>query len=492
MGNTTLPIANGFYVSDSLPISGQRAINCYPNIPQSDTVTDANIFGTPGLNQLLTVSGIDSGRGRWEVAGIPFFVIGNKLYRLNRSIDGFDVETFTTDDLGTILGSGPVKMSDNGAELAIVAPGTEAYILDVTTDALTVLSGVANFNGPADSVVYIDGFFVFTKTDSDVFFNSNLDDGLTYSALDFSTADADPDNIIGQIVSGSRLYQLGTQTTQTFRNIARDPEPFQNVNGATYDKGLDAPFSLIKDSSTFVMVGSGERESPAIWKFTGNGYGKISTTAIDNLLAKLTDAEVSAITAWSYSEAGAFFIGFQFPDTCLVYDEANKRWHERQSRQGSETTTYRVAGMVEAYGRVLVDDVIDGRIGELDREVYKEYGGPLVRTIITKPFDNLGKETSIGEIEAVMETGVGVTGETVTIGGVETPANVDPQLRLSRSTNGGRTYGPELARGLGRSGDYNRRVIWRRWGDFSRSDVLQFEYSEPAKFVFIKLEADVD
>jgi hypothetical protein len=382
-------------------------------------------------------------------------------------------------------------MSDNGAELAIVAPGTEAYILNVSTDALTVLSGVANFNGPADSVEYINGFFTFTKTDTDSFFNSNVDDGLTYNALDITTVDADPDKLVGQVVSGSRVYMVGTETTQAYRQIARDPEPFEAVNGATYDKGSSSPFSIIKDSSSFVMVGAGKRETPAVWKFTGNGYQKISTTAIDNALSRLTDTEVAAVFAWTYSEAGAFFIGFQLPDTSFVYDEVNQRWHERQSRSNSKVTTYRVAGMTEAYGRILIGDNIDGRIGELNRDVYKEYGEPLIRTIITKPFDRLGRRVSIGEIEAVMETGVGVTGETVIINGKVTNANVDPQLRMSRSTDGGRTYGPEVARGLGRAGDYDRRVIWRRQGDFSRSEVLKFEYSEPAKFVFIKLEADV-
>jgi hypothetical protein len=430
------------------------------------------------------------------MAGIPYWVVGNKLHRLNRSIDADGNETFSTTDLGTIEGSGRVSMDDNGTQLCIVVPGGKAYIFTDSPDTLAEITD-ANFDGPADSVVFIDQFFQFTKTDGKKFFNSPLGDGrgtpsgTAYDALDFTTAESDPDPIQGAIKFNNRYYVMGTQTTEQFRNIGRSPAPFVRT-GAVFDKGLRAPFSLIKGQNTFVMIGAGENESPAVWAFNGNGYSKISTTAIDNRLRKLTDTELSNIFAWTYGEAGAFFVGFQLPETNLTYDFTAKRWGERQSIdvKGNDIA-YRVASMVTAYGRILVGDTQDGRIGEVDKETSKEYGGFIKRTLITKPFDNFGENVSVAMLEAVMETGVGQNNQTITSIGQTLDVDEDPQLRLSWSDNGGRTFTDELRRGLGKVGDYERRAMWRRLGDFNRSRVIKFEMSDPVRSVFIKLEADL-
>ena len=162
MPKQQLPIANGFYVSDSLPISAQRCVNLYPNVPQTQTIAPDNLFYTPGLNQLVSVSDVKVCRGAHVIAGVPYFVIGQTLYRLNRSVSG-DVETFTTDSLGTIVGVDRVSMADNGTELCIVAPPDSAttgksYIFTTDPDTLTEITD-ANFDGPAETVSYVDGFF---------------------------------------------------------------------------------------------------------------------------------------------------------------------------------------------------------------------------------------------------------------------------------------------------------------------------------------------
>ena len=54
MAITVLPIANGFYESDSLPISAQECVNWYPNIVQAPALAQETLFGTPGITQLAT------------------------------------------------------------------------------------------------------------------------------------------------------------------------------------------------------------------------------------------------------------------------------------------------------------------------------------------------------------------------------------------------------------------------------------------------------
>ena len=48
----------------------------------------------------------------------------------------------------------------------------------------------------SDTVVFKDGYYVFTASDGSVFFNSALNDPLTYDPLDFGTAEINPDRTV--------------------------------------------------------------------------------------------------------------------------------------------------------------------------------------------------------------------------------------------------------------------------------------------------------
>lgn len=502
MGNVVLPIANGFYVSDSLPISAQRCVNWQPNVVQTSSITDANLFVTPGLIELAKVSDIKSCRGAHVMNEIPYFVIGQNLYRLNRVVvDG--VDTFTTDDLGTIDGVERVTIADNGLEMCIVAKPDaltvgRSYIFTDDPDTLTQITDI-NFDGPAGSVVYIDGFFNFIRTDGKKFFNSPLASGLgPYDPLDFSTASADPDQIRVQAIFKNQLYIIGSETIEIFRNIGRSPAPFQRIQGAVNDLGIFAVQSIQLFSDALIFVGGSVNQSPAIWVVVGAGKKKISTISIDNELSKLTSDQVSRVFSWTYAESGAFFYGLTLPNTTFVYDSINQRWHERQTITAGDPARYRVSHMVTAYGRILVGDLEDGRIGQLQEGTYTEYDDLVRRFVTSQPFDNSGKPLFVGSIEAVCEAGVGLTSNaSVNINdellGLSSAveAGIDPLITLAWSDDGGRNFIGFRSRSMGKKGEFKRRQIWRKLGRFPRSRVLLFEVTSPTKATLIKVEADV-
>lgn len=503
MPSTTIPIANGFYVSDSLPISSQRCVNWIPNIPQTSTITDANLFSTPGLNQILSVSDIDKCRGAHVMAETPYFVIGNTLYRLNRSVAGDGTETYTTSMLGTILGSDRVTMADNGTELCICAkPDSlttgKSYIFTESPDTLTEITD-ANFDGPAESVLYVDGLFVFTKADGKKFFNSPISSGLgPYDALDFSTASADPDQIRAQAVYSNQLYIFGSETIEIFKNTGRSPAPFQRIQGAVIQLGIFSPMSIQLFADSLVFIGGSANESPSVWSVSGSRKQKISTTAIDNELSALTTAELDNVYSWKYGESGSYFYGFTTPSTTFVYDSSTNRWHERQSSIANGLEAYRVSHMVTAYGKILVGDSFDGRIGCLQKGLYTEYGDLVKSFMTTQPFDNSGDPIFIPMIEAVCESGVGLTSDITVYSGVDPDGNrievtggADPKVTLAWSKDGGRTFEGWLNRSLGKKGEYKLRQQWRKLGRFPRSIVLLIEMASPTKKVLIKAEATI-
>ena len=54
-----LPITNGLYVSPSLPLSAQECLNWYPNISEAPALSAENLYGTPGLVQLVSSGTIE-------------------------------------------------------------------------------------------------------------------------------------------------------------------------------------------------------------------------------------------------------------------------------------------------------------------------------------------------------------------------------------------------------------------------------------------------
>lgn len=482
MPRTELPIANGFYESRSLPLSAQQCINAYPVPTQVSGLSSVALFGTPGLRQLTTSGTLNEiNRGAHVKAGIPYFVNGNTLYRVNRSVNN-NIETFDLTSLGTVSGVGRVSMSDNGTQLLILVPGGDAYIYneDDATPFQQITDPDFTANGNPQHVVYIDGYFVLT-TDSKKFIVSALNNGLSYNALDFGTAEADPDDIVAPIVHRNQLFIAGSETIEVFQNIGGSGFPFQRVEGFVMPTGLFAQFSIVEFAGTFGFIGGGVDESPSIYAFTGSDVKPISTDAIDSILQDFTTEQIQQAFAWSYSQAGARFAAFTFPNITLVYDAVSKVWHERSSRITDTTTSdtrFRVNSLVTAFNKILVGDFIDGRIGELSLDIFSEYGENILRTVSTTPFSNVGDRVLFPLIELTMESGVGDAGTD------------NPLIRMSRSKDG-KTYTGERSRAVGKIGEYNKRQIWRRNGRAARFEVFRFRFSDMVKFVIIKLEADI-
>lgn len=475
-----IPIATGFYEDESRPIASQQCINWVPVVPETNALSGAQLKGTEGLT-LFATNGSNNNRGAHVMNSIAFFVNGNSLFRVNS--DG------TSNDLGTISGIGRVSMADNGTQLCIVVPGSTGYIFTESPDTLTEITDPDFFSlGPSNQVEYKDSFFIHIA--SDKFFISALNDGLVYGALDFGTAEVDPDDNTAVHVNRNILYIGGNETIEPFQNIGGAGFPFQRIQGGVIQKGIKAKFSVVDYDNSFVFLGGGTNEQPAIWRFTGSSAVKISTQAIDNVIGNETDAALEAVFATTHAVDGRYFVCFHFSTTTFCYDATASAslqkpvWHERQSRdpQGS-ANRWRAVSVIKAYGRILVGDRFSGRVGVLDKDATTEYGTLIDRDVTTGPLQNNGLSFFISKIEATTQSGVGNTID----------PGQDPLITLSISKDGGNTFGNEKARSLGKKGEYNRRQIWRKTGGrIPRFAMIKLSVSDPVTPVIIKLEANIE
>lgn len=474
-----IPLANGFYVSESKPISNQECVNLYPITQQVKSLNQENLLGTPGIRGITTTGLLEQkNRGSIIKNNIPYFINGETLYNVIRTIDLEGVESFTTNALGTVEGTKRVSLATNGTQLFILVPGEKGYIYN--EDDITPFQEITDLDfrasGNPTFVVFIDSYFICT-TDQNKIINSSINDGLSWDALDFASVESDPDAVVAPIVLNNQLWVTGTITTEGFQAIKQTGVPgfpFQR-NNVFLDKGCSSPHSLTKANQSYFMIGRGQDEKPAVWQFINSQYKKISNIAIDNVLQSYSATELEEAFSVYYGEKGQFFVCFVLPTTCIVYDLFTGKWHERKSRIDEETTRWRVNSLVTAYDRLLVGDAIDGQIGELNKDIYTEYDSEIIRTFSLEPFANMDG-FSVPYLEITMESGVG---------NEDAP---DPQVSLSISRDG-KVFGPPKNRGIGKAGEFNRRIVWRRNGRVKRFSVMKFRVSDPVKIVFIKLEA---
>lgn len=473
-----LPIANGSYKSDSLPISAQECVNWYPNIPQSAALSEETLFGTPGLSQELTTSALSTNlnRGSVTVSGVPYFINGTTLY----SVDSSNNAT----NEGTIAGTARCSIAHNGTKILINVPGGNGYEFDTSTSTLTQITD-ADFtttNGAPQHVLWIDGYFIAT-TDEKKFIISALNDPTTWNGTEFGSAEVDPDAAVAPQSLNNRLLIFGTYTAEEFANTGGNDFPWQRT-GTSIETGCSSPYSLTKARSSLFWMGGSENETPAIWRWGGSGEPeKVSTTAIDQVIERLTTAELAQVFAYSYSQKGAYFVCFALPETCLVFDLVTQRWHERKSfvtyPNGSNATVrYRVNSVCSAYGKLLVGDSQDGRIGSMDIDIYDEYGEEIIRTVATQPFQNNMASFFVPTVELTMESGVGNSDTT------------DPQVSLSRSMDG-KTWTTPRQRSIGKIGEYGTRQIWTKNGRARRLEIFKFTMSGKVKPVIIQLTANI-
>lgn len=482
VGRLALPFTNGFYRTRSRQFSVQDCINWYPIYAENQALSPSSLVPTPGAVEAFPSTGGGPGRGAWLMNGKPYFVAGNKLLRIDRTIDVNNNENLDLVEIGEILGTTSVRMASNKNQLVVVVPGEYAYIY--TEGGSLELISDPDFDGPVDDVVSLDSVFVFCKTGTNKIFHSLLNQGESYGALDFTLVNQ-VSFVRGLIAYRNQLYAMGDNAIVSYVNVGGLEFLFQAIPNAVIDSGLAAVHAKANSRGAFVYLGGGMNEDLGLWIYAGGAPQKISSDAIDGVLKNATPEDISRAYLLQYSQNGAEFIVLTIGGQTFTYDFAasliagQKIWAERNSRipvdTGHTSAQWRVRTLTQAYNRLFVTDIVDDRIGQLSDDTYTEYGYQIRRQVTTQPFLNMGARTRVISIEAYMDTG----------------NDEDDEVALSWSDDGGYTWSQPLHRKLGAVGEYGRRIIWDRLGSAPNARVLRFTYNGSSPCAFNKLMANV-
>lgn len=441
-------------------------INVYASPQQPDAKARLPAFQTPGLRVLANVAA-NGCRGLHVMGTDCFAVIGANVWRFTITGASFN--------LGPIPNGGQVSLDSNGEKLCIVIPETtEGFVVDRSTGSITKITD-ADFLG-ATSVCVIDGYYIFTRPNSTQFFLSAINDPLTFNALDFASAEGQADNLVTVLRAGRDLWLLGDATVEIWSNVGATDFPFLRISGGFISRGCSAQFSAVTRLGGPIWLGNDR----SVYTAQGVIPQKISTEAIDqaiNGFARVDDA----IGSIEEIDGRAFYI--------LTFPSAEQTWAFDLTAQGaphereSEGLNYwRAIRHVKFAGGTVAGDAVNGNLWLIDPTYGFEGTAQIIRTMVGTCFHSENKRLFFSRFSAEFETG----------NGLNSGQGSDPVVWLSWSDDDAHTFGSDAIAGVGKIGDYRKRVEWRRLGS-GRGRVFRLQWSDPIYTTLsaVNVEAEV-
>jgi hypothetical protein len=202
------------------------------------------------------------------MSGVRYSVNGTSLY---------NVETEAS--LGTIAGSGLVSMADDGVQLVIVN-GAQGYVYTVSGGLVEITD--PDFPG-ATSVDYLDSYFLFSEPNSGIFFISAINDATDLDALDFASAESNPDHLKRVFVDHREVALFGSETVEYWSNTGNADFPFERIAGAINEKGLRGVFTVTRTDNSIYWV---DRDGVVRRQDAGYSPLRISTHAVEESLGR--------------------------------------------------------------------------------------------------------------------------------------------------------------------------------------------------------------
>jgi hypothetical protein len=535
------PILGSAYTARSVNAADNRMVNLFPEVVPEGGKQPAFLQRAPGL-ALRTTVGTGPIRGLWEHASYLYVVSGNTFYKVSSS--------YVVTAKGTVAGTGPVSMADNGTQIMIAADPT-GYIYNTSTD---VFAQITDGDFPGASVVdYLDGYFVFIEPNSQRIWVTALLDGTSVDPLDFVSAEGDPDDVISMIVDHREVWLFGRNSTEVWYNAGLSDFPLVRIQGAFNELGCAARYSTAKMNNQVYWLGKDSRGQGIVYVANGYQGQRISTHAVEWQIQQY--GNMSDAIGFTYQQDGHSFYVLVFPSVgkTWVYDASTGAWHERAGWD-DQWTRYRPQAQVFYNNENLAGDYENGNIYALDLNNYA-YNGEVQRWLrswraLPTGQNNL-RRTAQHSLQLDCETGVGLTGQAayaaqdlaaedgalliaeyvqndlVTESGdtlvtepsdapdviVDTPTpayatslpvyltttatsatiGYDPEVMLRWSDDGGHTWSNEHWRSMGKIGAFGYRTIWRRLGMTMkiRDRVYEVSGTDPVKIAIMGAELQV-
>ena len=302
----------------SATVTAQGHVNLYAEIQQDVDKARLVFYGTPGTT-LRTSFGDTPVRG-WIAVGDLFYAVHRgTLYSVNNAGTKTSRGTLNTT-------TGRVSMAYDGAVILIV-DGTNGYTYTIASTTFAQISD-GDFPNGANTCDWLDGQFIVDDGSGDQFFISP--DGTNWDALDFATAESQPDGIVRVFSDNGEVLLFGETTTEPWGNVGGQDFPFQPIKGSIIEFGLAARWSLTKYNSGIAALMKNKNGQVQVMFIRGYTPQPISTQEMDSIINGYSS--VSDATAYAYMLGGhpMYQINFPTPGESWLYDASTGMWSRLQ------------------------------------------------------------------------------------------------------------------------------------------------------------------
>lgn len=228
------------------------------------------------------------------------------------------------------VSAGSIMFMHNGVNGYSVAPGSTT--LNSTMVNFPSTSALAN-SPLAAGAVYLDGY-VFILTTTGRIYNSNLEDPTIWNALNYISAEAEPDSGVAIAKHFNYVVAFGQWSTE-FLYDAGNPtgSPLANNRGARLEIGCANGFSVAPLEQSLIWIGQGRTRGRAVYMLDGLSPTKVSTRYIEKYL---NDDPMTNVRSYVTKLSGhtLYVLTLHDSDRTFVFDVDEKMWYQWTSYVG--------------------------------------------------------------------------------------------------------------------------------------------------------------
>ena len=416
-----------------------KLVNCLVEKGQAEN--EFFVVARPGLGIYATLSGVGGGVYNWlgniySIFGTTFYKDGvskgtvngtNGVYTFSQTlglvpklffhngvkayvyddVGGLVEEAYTTDIVTTgnthttaIIDAIPSTAGINehsgvtgsgipeGSYVVSIDSGVQVTINVPTESTLTGTALTFSTSGyPASAVkgqAFLDGT-TYVMTRAARIYGSDINDPVTWDALNFLTAQIEPDLgvfLAKQLVYVAAFKQWSTEIFYDAGNAVGSP--LGPVQGAKVSHGCRSAGSVQDLEGSLIWISQTRAGSVGAMRMEGIKAQTISYPSVDRLLQH---ADTETVWSWSCKVDGHKLYGvtFKLSNLTLVYDLTSNLWS-----QWTDTNGNYFPFVASTYGpdqKVLLQHETDGKVYELDGTFTTDNGTAIPVDIYTPSWD---------------------------------------------------------------------------------------------------------
>jgi hypothetical protein len=453
-----------------------RIINGYVEEAGAEAKHPVPIYASAGLAEFATLTDGGAVRAMIDLEAHIFVVAGRAIYRVDAAGAGGG------EPIGGMPSDGHVTMARNrkspNPQIAVVCDG---IVKIITGTAVTDIDDTDL--PPPNSVFSLGGYFVFTHPNGR--FSWSAIDDTAVDALDFATAEANPDGLVIGKALGQHAVLFGQRSTEFWMLTGSDAvfERSHVIQVGCYAAGSVSEVPIITpqavtDSIAFAAT---DRQGAyaGICLVENLSARKISSHAVDRSVRDEPDP--NSITSCAWSDGGHAFYCISGSTFSWCWDSATGQWHERES-YGLQR--WKVRSVQQFANGLIAGDHTANKLYRMSNTVYAETSDPLILTIQTPPVHAFPELLEFLALYIDVIPGVGlVSGDA---------HNVEPEMMVSWSDDGTNFTAPRLVT-VGRLGQTVKKVATHRLGQLRPGSAGRtFRFSVSAAVVKGIMGAGID